>query len=262
MANSSEMPAQTFAAIMFTDIAGFSKKLAENEVRAFELLKTHDALIRVLAAKFDGKVLKSLGDSFMVEFPSDVNAVKCAVEIQKRFWNFNRGKDEADTIRVRAGIHLGEVTIRHGDLLGDDSTIASRIEAMTEPNRICISADIYNHIKDILPIRTFRIGMIELKDISRQVEVYEVLIDSIPELAQPSLTAQGISSSQQAAIATKREAEELLEAKKIEETKQRLLSDQAKADEDRNKKIAAHYVRAETFFEVGELEKPNKNLLK
>jgi class 3 adenylate cyclase len=75
MTNPSEIRTQKISAIMFTDIAGFSKKLSEDEVRAFDLLKTHDALIRVLTAKFDGKVLKSLGDSFMVEFPSGVNAV-------------------------------------------------------------------------------------------------------------------------------------------------------------------------------------------
>jgi len=171
MTNPSEMRTQKISAIMFTDIAGFSKKLSEDEVRVFELLKTHDALIRVLTAKFDGKVIKSLGDSFTVEFPSGINAVKCAVEIQKRFWNFNRGKAESDTIRIRVGIHLSETSIRHDDILGADTAIVSRIEAMTEPNRICISWEVYEHIKDTLPIRVFKIGSIELKDISRHIEV-------------------------------------------------------------------------------------------
>ncbi len=260
MTNPSEMRTQKISAIMFTDIAGFSKKLSENEVRAFDLLKTHDALIRVLTAKFDGKVLKSLGDSFMVEFPNGVNAVKCAVEIQKRFWNFNRGKLESDTIRIRIGIHISETLIRHGDILGADTAIVSRIEAMTEPNRICISNEAYEHIKNLLPIQVFKIGLLELKDISREIEVYEVLIDTIPELAQPSETAQQVSSSQQSSVAMKHEEDELSEAKKIEETKQRLFSDQAKSEEDRNKKIAAHYTRAEIFFEAGALEKAEHEL--
>ncbi len=260
MANPSEMPARKLATIMFTDIAGFSKKLAENEARAFELLKTHDALIRVLTAKFDGKVIKSIGDSFMVEFQSAVNALKCAIEIQKRFWNFNRGKAESDTIRIRVGLHLGEVTIRNDDILGEGIAIASRIEAITEPNRICISAEVYNQVNTILPLRVFKIGAVELKDISKQVEVFEVLIDTIPELAKPSPTALQVSSSQQTAIATKRESEELREAKRIEETKQRLLSDQLKSEEERKKKITIHYTRAEIFFEVGELEKAEQEL--
>jgi class 3 adenylate cyclase/TolB-like protein/predicted Zn-dependent protease len=260
MTNPSEMRTQKISAIMFTDIAGFSKKLSDDEVRAFDLLKTHDALIRVLTAKFDGKVIKSIGDSFMVEFPSGTNAVKCAVEIQKRFWNFNRGKTESDTIRVRVGIHLSETSIRHGDILGTDSAIVSRIEAMTEPNRICISLEVYENIKNTLPLRVFKVGSVELKDISRHIEVYEVLIDSIPELAQPSATAQQVASSQQNTVAIKHEEEEFREAKRIEETKQRLLGDQAKMEEERKKKIAAHYTRAEIFFEAGALEKAEHEL--
>ncbi|MBN1396610.1 MAG: hypothetical protein JXA06_01130 [Bacteroidetes bacterium] len=260
MTNPSEIRTQKISAIMFTDIAGFSKKLSEDEVRAFDLLKTHDALIRVLTAKFDGKVLKSLGDSFMVEFPSGVNAVKCAVEIQKRFWNFNRGKMESDTIRIRIGIHISETVVRHGDILGADTAIVSRIEAMTEPNRICISSDVYEHIKNLLPIQVYRMGSLELKDVAREIEVYEILIDSIPELAQPSATAQQVSLSQQSTVAVKREEEEFREAKKIEETKQRLFSDQARMEEERNKKIAAHYTRAEIFFEAGAIEKAEQEL--
>jgi len=260
MTNPLEMHTQKISAIMFTDIAGFSEKLSEDEVRAFELLKTHDALIRVLTAKFDGKVIKSLGDSFMVEFPSGINAVKCAVEIQKRFWNFNRGKSESDTIRIRVGIHLSETSIRHSDILGTDTAIVSRIEAMTEPNRICISLEVYEHIKDALPLRVFKVGLIELKDISRHVEVYELLIDSIPELAQPSATARQVSSSQQNTVAVKHEEDEFHKAKQIEETKQRILGDQAKMEEERKKKIAAHYTRAEIFFEAGALEKAEHEL--
>jgi class 3 adenylate cyclase/TolB-like protein/Flp pilus assembly protein TadD len=260
MTNPSEMRTQKTSAIMFTDIAGFSKKLSDDEVRAFDLLKTHDALIRVLTAKFDGKVLKSLGDSFMVEFPSGVNATKCAVEIQKRFWNFNRGKMESDTIRIRIGIHISDTSIRHGDIVGADTAIVSRIEAMTEPNRICISLEAYENIKNTLPIQVFKVGLLELKDISREIEVYEILIDSIPELAQPSATAKQVSLSQQSTVAIKREEEELREAKRIEETKQRIISGQAKTEEERNKKIAAHYTRAEIFFEAGALEKAEHEL--
>jgi class 3 adenylate cyclase/TolB-like protein/Flp pilus assembly protein TadD len=260
MTNPSEMRTQKISAIMFTDIAGFSQKLSEDEVRAFDLLKTHDALIRVLTAKFDGKVIKSLGDSFMVEFPNSVNAVKCAVEIQKRFWNFNRGKTESDTIRVRIGIHLSETSAQQGNVLGIDTSVVSRIEAITEPNRICISLEAYEHIKSALPLKVFKVGLIELKDLSRQIEVYEVLIDSIPELAQPSATAQQVSLSQQNTVAIKREEEEFREAKKIEETKLRILSDQAKLEEERKKKISVHYTRAEIFFEAGALEKAEHEL--
>src|SRR5512135_1792878 len=91
------------AAVMFTDIKGFSMKMAQNETAAFELLRTHDALMRVIASKFEGKVVKSIGDSFMVDFASAVNAVKAAIDAQKRFWTFNNGKSDFDRIEIRIG---------------------------------------------------------------------------------------------------------------------------------------------------------------
>jgi len=260
MAAQSDVSARRLTVIMFTDIVGFAKKLSDNEAYALELLKTHDALIRVLTAKFDGKVIKLLGDLSIIEFPNAVNAVKCALEIQKRFWNFNRGKTESDSIRIRAGIHMGEVIFRNDDVLGECVTITSRIEALAEPNRICISLDVYDHVKNTIPLRVFKIGKMELKDISKQVEVYEVLNDSIPELSQPSSSAQKALSSQQTTSVVMCEAEELKEAKKIEEIKKRLISDLTKSDEVRKSKIAAHYAKAENYFKSGELEKAEQEI--
>jgi class 3 adenylate cyclase/Flp pilus assembly protein TadD/TolB-like protein len=260
MVKQSNTPARRSSTIMYTDIVGFSKKLEENETRAIELLKTHDALIRVLTAKFDGKVIKSLGDSFIVEFPVSIKAIKCAIEIQKRFWNFNRGKSEFDTIQIRAGLHFGDIIIRNEDAFGEGVTIASRIEALTEPNRISITKEVFEEVKNDPSLHVFKLGAMELRDISRFVEVYEVLIESIPELSQPSSSAQKASMEQQIAAAEKREKEELNEAVRIEETRHRLLSDKVAAEEDRNKKIYKHYLKAEKYFEAGELELAEKEL--
>jgi len=251
---------KNIGAVMFTDISGFSKKLTENEARAFELLKTHDALLRVLTAKFDGKIIKSLGDSFVVEFPSSVGAIKCAIEIQKRLWNFNRGKAELDTIRVRIGLHIKEVENRQPDATDNDIAIATRIESLTEPNRICITGDFYISVKDHLQLNVYEIGKLEIKEISRTVDVFEVLIDSIPELSYPSDTALEAAAIRKSTYATILETEELKEAKQIEEAKQRILSGLTKTDEDRNKKIAFHYARAEAFYEAGQLESAEKEL--
>jgi adenylate cyclase len=94
------------AAIMFTDVRDFSKKMSENEIAAMELLKVHDSLVRDVVLKFGGTVIKSLGDSFMVDFSSAVNAVRCAIEAQEQFWNYNHGKSDFDKIQIRVGIHL------------------------------------------------------------------------------------------------------------------------------------------------------------
>ncbi len=264
MQEPAEGAARKLAAIMFTDIKGFSKKMAENEPEAFELLKMHDAIMRVLIAKFDGKVIKSIGDSFMVDFASAVNAVKCAVEAQKRFWNFNRDKNEFERVEVRIGIHLGDVLIRDDDMIGDGVNVASRIEAVTEPTRICISQDVYQQVRNKMTLQVHSLGPLSLKNIPEPVEIFEILIDSIPELAKPSERAMRIAAErkaeEEAAQAAVREQEEAREAKRVEEIRQRQQREQQQAEDDRKKKIEDHYNRAEEFVRQGKLEDAEREL--
>ncbi|MGB2867205.1 MAG: adenylate/guanylate cyclase domain-containing protein [Bacteroidota bacterium] len=247
------------AAIMFTDIKGFSKKMGENEEAAFELLKTHDAIMRVLSAKFGGKVIKSIGDSFMVDFSSAVNAVKCAIEAQKRFWSFNVDKDEFHKIEIRIGIHMGDVIIRGEDIYGDGVNIASRIEAITQPNRICISQDVYNQLKNKIPVRVFGIGGMKLKNIAEPVEVFEILIDSIPELSTPSKSAQEAMSKKKEDAVSKTEAEEATEAKQVEEAKKRVSKGQAHVEEKR-RAVEEIYAKAEKLFAEGKFDEAESQL--
>jgi class 3 adenylate cyclase/TolB-like protein/Flp pilus assembly protein TadD len=248
------------AAIVFTDIKGFSKKMAENETVAFDLLKTHDALLRVLTAKFDGRVIKSLGDSFMIDFPSAVNAVKCAIEAQKRFWHFNKGKSESQMIEIRVGIHMGDVIIRGEDIIGDGVNIASRIEAMTEANRIWISQDVYQQVRNKISLQVFPLGPQRLKNIPEPVEVYEILIENIPEFANPSAAATEAKTSNQEDQAIQREADEAREAKRVEEAKLRAIKDTERSEEERKKRIAEHYAKAQKYFDEGKLEEAEKEL--
>lgn len=237
------------AAVMFTDIKGFSKKMAENETAAFELLRTHDALMRVIASKFEGKVVKSIGDSFMVDFASVVNAVKAGIDAQKRFWTFNKGKSEFDRIEIRIGIHLGDVMVTGDDMFGDGVNIASRIEAITEPNRICISADVYNQIKKKMDVKVFNMGEMQLKNIPDPVEVYEVLIDTIPELSQPSGTAQQARERRPLVDAEESEADEATSveaAKKRGSTPIPMLQDTAS-------QVEALYLKAERLYNEGKI---------
>ncbi len=248
------------AAIVFTDIKGFSKKMAENETVAFDLLKTHDALLRVLTAKFDGRVIKSLGDSFMIDFPSAVNAVKCAIEAQKRFWHFNKGKSEFQMIEIRVGIHMGDVIIRGEDIIGDGVNVASRIEAMTEANRIWISQDVYQQVRNKISLQVFPLGPQRLKNIPDPVEVYEILIENIPEFAKPSAAAMDAKSSNQEESALLKEADEAREAKRVEEAKLRAIKDTERSEEDRKKKVAEHYAKAQKYFDEGKLEEAEREL--
>jgi class 3 adenylate cyclase/cytochrome c-type biogenesis protein CcmH/NrfG len=249
MALSKDGGTRKLAAVMFTDIKGFSKKMAQNESAAFELLRTHDALMRVIASKFEGKVVKSIGDSFMVDFPSAVNSVKAAIDAQKRFWTFNKGKSEFDKIEVRMGIHLGDVMISGDDMYGDGVNIASRIEAITEPTRICISADIYNQVKNKMDLKVSRMGEMQLKNIPDPVEVYEILIDSIPELATPSKTAQEALAQKPVEDVADSEADE---AKSVEAAKKRG-STPVPQVQDTASQVESLYKKAEQLYNEGKI---------
>jgi len=196
------------AAIMFTDIMGFSRKMGANEAAAMELLKFHNTTMEYLAVKHGGTVIKSIGDSFMVDFSSAVNAVRCAIDAQETFWKYNQGKSELDQVQIRIGIHIGDVITLGNDIFGDGVNIASRIEAITVPGRICISQDVYNQIKNKMSITAVSAGSVQLKNIDEPIEVYEILIDTIPELAKPSPLVQEALSKKEQEERARREAEE------------------------------------------------------
>jgi class 3 adenylate cyclase len=131
--------ARKLAAIMFTDMAGFSRHGGADEARALHLLDTHNAVIRRAVAAFHGQVLRFIGDAFLVEFPSVVNAVQCAQQIHAQFRDYNADKAKDDQIHMRIGIHLGDIIRRDSDVFGEGANIAARLQELAEPDTICIS---------------------------------------------------------------------------------------------------------------------------
>lgn len=256
MANE-EQGFRKLAAIMFTDIRGFSKKMGDDETVAMALLKAHDAMMNELFAKYGGRVIKSIGDSFMVDFPSAVNAVKCAIETQEILWYYNRGKSDLEKIEVRIGIHLGDVITDGSDIYGDGVNIASRIEAFTKPNRICISQDIYNQVKNKMQIQAASMGSMEFKNIAEPVEVYEVLIESIPELAVSSGPLTEVPSRKTVEATTQDEAEE---ARLVEAAKRERTAEELRVEKERQKKVQTMYARAEQQYVAGNFEKAEEEI--
>ncbi|HXG38683.1 MAG TPA: adenylate/guanylate cyclase domain-containing protein [Bacteroidota bacterium] len=251
MSSPQDSSTRKLAAIMFTDIKAFSWKMATNEIAAMQILKTHDSMMKESIEKHGGRVIKSIGDSFMVDFPSAVNAVLCAIELQERFWEFNKDKSEFDKIEVRMGLHLGDVIDVGNDMYGDGVNIASRVEAITEPNRICITQDIYSQIKKKMPnLSVFPIGPMKFKNIDEPVEVYEILMDNIPELSMPSQTAKQAPSRKTAEKTAEREAKE---AKTVEAKRKKL-------EEEHRERIKIHYKKAEIYFQKGMLEEAEAEL--
>lgn len=255
MASTPEGGTRKLAAIMFTDVRDFSKKMSENEIAAMELLKVHDTMVRDTVVKYGGIVIKSLGDSFMVDFSSAVNAVRCAIEAQEQFWHYNQGKSEFDKIQIRVGIHLGDVITVGNDIYGDGVNIAARIEAITEPTRICVSADIYNQVKNKMPIRAYSIGSIDLKNIAEPVEVLELLIDSIPEFSVPSESAKQVPTRRKAELLSSQEEEE---ANRVEAAKRKVDEEQQREDAEKQERANGHFLKAEEYVRAGDSTRPRK----
>ena len=257
MAATTEGGTRKLAAIMFTDVKDFSKKMGENEVAAMEVLKLHDDAMREIVARNTGVVIKSLGDSFMVDFSSAVNAVRCAIEAQEHFYKHNIDKPEFEKIQVRIGIHLGDVMNIGNDLYGDGVNIAARIEAITEPNRICVSAEIYNQVKKKMPVRAYSMGSIDLKNIAEPVDVYELLLDSIPGLGEPSESAKSHPTRRKADLVAAQEQEE---ANRVETAKQKVDEEQEREQAEKMARANEHYTKAEEYFRAGDLAKADEEI--
>ncbi|HEV8715707.1 MAG TPA: adenylate/guanylate cyclase domain-containing protein [Candidatus Binatia bacterium] len=115
------------AAIMFTDIAGFNRQMDADETRMLRPLEVHNQIIQHGVAEHHGTVIKTVGDAFLIDFPSVVNAVQCAQQVQSQLRAHNDEKDKTERMQVRIGIHLGDVVQKDGEVFGDGVNIASRL---------------------------------------------------------------------------------------------------------------------------------------
>jgi len=134
------------AAIIFTDIVGFSRQMGSDEARTMRLLSVHNRLVHQAVSEHHGTVIKTVGDAFLVDFPSVVHAVQCAQEIQAQLRTYNAEKESAEQIHVRIGIHLGDIVQQDGDVFGDGVNIAKRLQDLTAPDTICISDVVYRDV--------------------------------------------------------------------------------------------------------------------
>src|SRR3972149_6730055 len=123
-------------AIMFTDIQDFTKRMSAEEQVGMELLRQHNEIMDEAIRRHQGTLVKNIGDAYLVDFGSDVNAVEAAVEAQNKFSECNRSKTKLEQILVRISIHLGDVVIQGNDMFGDGVNIASRLQSITHPGGI------------------------------------------------------------------------------------------------------------------------------
>lgn len=162
------------AAIMFTDMVGFTKLAQENESRALRLLEAHRALVRPIFRARGGREVKTIGDGFMIEFASAVESLHCAVEIQSTIAQWNSSRSPKERIILRVGIHVGDVIREGTDLVGDGVNIASRIEPLAPPGGICITGAVWDQVRNKVEVRVEKLREISLKNVSVPVDVYRV----------------------------------------------------------------------------------------
>jgi adenylate cyclase len=180
------------AAIMFTDIVGFSRQMGADEARMLRLLETHNAMIRHAVAEHDGQVIKSTGDGFLAEFASVVHAVQCAQQLLARLRGHNAEHEKTEQIHIRIGIHLGDIVQHEGDVQGDGVNIAARLQPLAEPDTICISDAVYREVAQKLDLGTaVSVGQPKLKNIARRFPVY-VLLPEHPTGLSHALRRQGL----------------------------------------------------------------------
>ena len=131
------------AAIMFTDMVGFTALAQRDEILAMQLLDEQRKLIRACLAEYKGREIETIGDAFFVEFASSLDAVNCAVAIQSALKEWNEQHPPENRALIRIGIHLGDVLHRGREVSGDAVNIASRIESMAPPGGVCVTASVY-----------------------------------------------------------------------------------------------------------------------
>jgi adenylate cyclase len=171
---SSQAEQRRLAAIVFTDIVGYTALTQSDERLAMQLLEKHRELIRPILLKHSGREVKTMGDAFLFEFGSALEATECAVEMQQALHSYNEGV--TDKVLVRVGVHLGDIIHREGDVYGDAVNIASRIEPLAPGGGICISQQVYDQVKNKVSYSFDRLETPHLKNVKDPIEVYQVLL--------------------------------------------------------------------------------------
>ena len=164
------------AAIMFTDMVGYSALAQRDDKVALELLEEHRRLLREIFPQFHGTEIKTIGDAFLVEFGSALEAAQCAIEIQRTLAKRNHDVTSDRRIELKIGIHIGDVVHRDGDVYGDGVNIASRIEQLAGAGGICVSMDVERQIRNALEARFEKFGSADLKNIKLQMDLFRIVL--------------------------------------------------------------------------------------
>jgi adenylate cyclase len=157
---------------MFTDIVGYTALSQRNEALALKLLEQHRSLMRPVFSRHKGREIKTIGDAFLVQFDSALEAVECAVEMQEAI--HNRDDHSPEKLEMKVGVHVGDVVQSVGDVHGDAVNIASRIQTLAEGGEICISQQVFDQVRNKVPFKLIKLEPHELKNVIAPIDVYRV----------------------------------------------------------------------------------------
>ena len=173
------------AAIVFTDVAGFSSRVADDEEKTLRRVREDLQLLTDLSGGHNGKIVKTMGDGLLISFGSAIDAVSFAIGAQKKLYHQNQKLSPNERLEHRMGIHLGDIFLTESDVMGDGVNIAARLQSEAEPGGICISQTVYDVVKNKLAIKAVSLGPRELKNIREAIYAYRIVVD-----AESGLTAK------------------------------------------------------------------------
>jgi adenylate cyclase len=163
------------AAIVACDVVGYSKMMGRDEAGTLARIKKLRAeFLHPKVSEYGGRVVKTTGDGTLVEFPSAVDAVSHAVDVQRGMAERNKDLPRDQQIRLRLGINVGDIIIDEDDIYGDGVNVAARLEPLAEPDGICLSARVYDYVRDRLDVAYDDLGKLAMKNITEPVHVYRV----------------------------------------------------------------------------------------
>ncbi len=177
------------AAVMALDVVGYSRLMGRDETGTLAaLIELRKTIVQPAVSGHRGRIVKLLGDGALIDFDSAVDAVECAIAIQNNVVKRNADLQDDTAIRLRIGINLGDIIISQGDIYGDGVNVAARLEAISEPDGICISGTIFDQVDGKLDTSFENLGLQDVKNIANPVRVYRVRQDTVETMpAPPSL---------------------------------------------------------------------------
>jgi TolB-like protein/Tfp pilus assembly protein PilF len=184
------------AAIMFADLVGYTALAQKNEASALQVLDQYRKVIRSVFPKYGGTEIKTMGDGFLIEFSSAIEAARGAIEIQRTLAGYNSTQPPEKRILARIGIHVGDILQDGDDIVGDGVNIASRIEPMAEPGGICLSRQVYDQIQNKLDVQIQGLGLLNVRNVSTPLELYKIKLRT-ESVAPP---APGLSGKHRIAV--------------------------------------------------------------